>query len=272
MRVSIHITSKDRHSELALLLQSLRTQTFQDFDIIILDDASGTPIISCHFLMALVYRLKLEGHRIKFLRNDFSNGVCAARQRLIDEDTFFNRLVLRLDDDCLPEPDYLQRLIGVINAGYDVATGVIPLLGSPEWKREPKFVCPVICKHTFDVEGNLVEHKDELGFCYTYSATLPCHQFRTNMLCKHEVLEKVKYPQTLSNVGFREELWISAQCWMNGFRIGCDTEAVAYHLATPSGGCRDPEYGFKVQLDDETTRKWLKEQFNAKGDFFGQKS
>lgn len=268
MRVSIHVANKDRHSELALLLQALRNQTFQAWDIIILDDASGTPLNHCHFLSVMINRLKMEGHKVKILRNEFSNGVCAARQRLIDEDTFFNHLILRLDDDCLPEPDYLLRLINVIGAGFDVATGVIPLLGHPEWKREVKFVEPIICQHSFDSEGNLVEFKDELGYCYLESRILPCHQFRTNALFKREVLEKVRYPQTLSNVGFREELWISAQCWLNGFKIGCDTGAVAYHIQAPSGGCRDTEYGFKVQLDDETTRKWLKEQFNAKGDFF----
>ena len=99
MRTTIHVTSKDRHSELALLIQSLRTQTNKDWDIMILDDASGTPVTACHFLMSLLNRIKLEGHCVQLIRNEMSYGVCRARQLLIDKDEFNNPLTCRLDDD-----------------------------------------------------------------------------------------------------------------------------------------------------------------------------
>lgn len=266
-RISIQITSRDRATEVAVLLQALRTQTEQNFDIIVLDDASGTPLMSFYFIQSLLNRLKLEGHKIKTLRNDFSQGVCAARQRLIDEDDFENEFSLRLDDDCIPEPDYLEKLINVIEAGYDIATGVIPSLAYPEFKREVKYVKPIICKHTLDKEGNLIENKDELGFCYIEQEIIQCHQFRTNCLFKSEILKKVKYPQTLTKVGFREELWISFQAIILGYKIAAHTGAIAYHFQTPSGGCRDQEYGQKVQLDEETTRAWIKKQFEKHGNF-----
>jgi glycosyltransferase involved in cell wall biosynthesis len=256
MRVTIHITTKDRATEVAMLLQSLRTQTFEDWDLILLDDASGTPLISFQFIQSIINRLKLEGHRIKILRNDFSKGVCSARQRCIDEDTYDNDYVLRLDDDCLPEFDYIQKLLWVLqDYKFDIATGVIPLISVPEFKRGK--TPELICEHKVDSKGNL-SAKDELGYCYLNRGVVPCHQFRTNALFKKEVLEKVKYPINLSNVGFREELHISFQALLNGFRIGCDTGAVAYHLQTLSGGCRDPDYSAKVALDHETTMKWVK--------------
>jgi len=75
-RISIHITTKDRHSEVAILLQSLRTQTYQAFDIMLLDDGSGTPLTTHHPTMSLINRLKLENHKIKIIRNDQNNRCC----------------------------------------------------------------------------------------------------------------------------------------------------------------------------------------------------
>ena len=39
-KIAVLINNRDRPTELALLLQSLRTQTHKEFDIFILDDCS----------------------------------------------------------------------------------------------------------------------------------------------------------------------------------------------------------------------------------------
>ena len=69
------INVKDRPSELALLLQSLRTQTFQNFDVMILDDCSGTPLVNYHFFNCLINRLKQENHKVFIKRTEFSEGI-----------------------------------------------------------------------------------------------------------------------------------------------------------------------------------------------------
>jgi len=66
-RISIHVCNRERHSELALLLQSLRTQIYQNWDVVILDENS-TPIISNHFLMNLIARIRLEGHGVNIVK------------------------------------------------------------------------------------------------------------------------------------------------------------------------------------------------------------
>ena len=83
-RLVIHICSKDRATEVALLLQSLRTQTFTDWNLLILDDASRVPLQQFYFINYLIQRLKLEGHDVKILRNEISAGVSMARQTLVD--------------------------------------------------------------------------------------------------------------------------------------------------------------------------------------------
>ena len=266
-RTSIHIANKDRHTELGLLLQSLRTQSYQNFDIIILDDASGMAVTQCYFLNALFNRMRLENHKIKIIRNDISFGCCYARNKCIEEDDFDNLYTLRLDDDVILEPDYIEKLMNVIESGYDMATGVVPLLLHPEIKREIKFAKPIINEHKFDKEGNLILQKDELGYCYIEDEILPTHQFRTNCLYKSEINKKIKYEENLTSVAFREEGFFSFKAILEGYKIGVHTGATAYHLQTLSGGNRRKDYNDCVKIDDETFKKWCKKQFEKNGDF-----
>jgi GT2 family glycosyltransferase len=270
-RVTIHVATRDRATEVSLLLEALRTQSYQDWDLIILDDQSGTQLNQFHFFNALISRIKLEGHKVKILRNDISTGVCGARNKLIESDDFDNKYVLRLDDDCIPRWDYISDLVSLIeNKKCGMVTGVIPLLMYPEIVRSKDNVKDdVICRHTFDSEGNLTERKDELAYCYEEGIPYKrCHQFRTNVLYLKEITDKgVRYPSNLSRTGFREELYFSFQAQILGYQIWADLNAVAYHLQTPSGGTRCQEYNQNVQLDEETCNNWVKEQYKKHGDF-----
>ncbi|MEK6878491.1 MAG: glycosyltransferase, partial [Nanoarchaeota archaeon] len=205
MRISIHITSRDRLTEILLLLQSLRTQTYQEFDIFILDDASGTPYQIDHKFNCLIVLLKQEGHYIKVIRNNQSNGVCYARNLLITNDTLNNPLTFRCDDDVILERDYIEKLLKVIDNGYDIATGVVPTILAPVFERETKFVMPVISRIGFNKDGEMDYIGDDLGFQYLEEVILPSHHFRTNALYKSEINKKISYEKGLSPVGFREE-------------------------------------------------------------------
>ena len=90
MRVSLHIATRDRTSELALLLQSLREQTFQDWDLVIVDGSKPKPFWEyCKFLNDLVTRIKCEGHGVQLLRDD-GIGVCQARNKMLEQDKWKN--------------------------------------------------------------------------------------------------------------------------------------------------------------------------------------
>lgn len=268
-KIDIQILTKDRHSELGLLLQSLRSQTYQNFDIFILDDASGAPITSCYFINYLLTRMKLENHRVFIFRNNVSFGCCSGRNRLIDESNKIGEgeLCLRTDDDVILEKDYIEKLVSVIDAGYDIASGVIPQISIPEIKRETKFVKPIINMKEFDNEGNLIKYADDCGCCFIEDEIIPTTEFRTNALYKKEVQKAVRYPDNLSYVAFREEAFFSLRAILNGFKIGIRTGAVAYHLICPSGGNRCQDYPEKVKLDNETFYKWCKEKFINNGNF-----
>ncbi len=266
-RISIHIATKDRFSEMGLLLQSLRTQTYQEFDLVIYDTSRPAPITSCSFIDALLKRLKLENHRLRYAFGQ-PDGVCRARNACIQLDDFDNELILRCDDDVILENDYINKLVKTINKGYDLASGVVPLLSYPEKEREVKYIKGIINKHELDGEGNLIKNNDECGYCYDEERIIPTHQFRTMALYKRH--KELNYPSHLSPVGFREEGFFSIKAMLLGYKLAVNTGAKAYHLQAGSGGCRYPNYRELVISDDLEFRKWLKNKFIEKGDFLNK--
>jgi hypothetical protein len=270
-RITIMIATRDRHSEIALCIQGLRTQSFQNWDLIIADE-SQTPIQNCHFLMYLINRIKLEGHKVKLIRNNLLNGVCYIRNLLIKENDFNNTYSARIDDDVILESDYLQKMITGLELGYDIMSGVTPHMASPQWERQPELIGKVINDIELDSNGNISKYNDDCGMCYDTkdSIILPATNFRSCAVYKSELETDIKYPDNLSFVGFREELWFSIKAILLNKKIGVDISARAYHFITPSGGCRFPDYPQKVQQDEETTRKWIAQKYNDKGDFIAE--
>jgi len=235
------ICLKDRPTEVSLLLQSIRTQTYKEGDIFILDDQSGTPLQSYHFFNCVLNRLKLEGHKVFIKRTEFPHGVSKARQACVDwaRDTTNYTHLLRVDDDVILEPDYVERLFKVLEKGYDMASGVTVPMIIPIIKRDPKYVGKIINRVILDDEGNYILNGDDCGHEYTESVILPAHHFRSCALYKSEIHDKANYlPTTLGMHGFREEQFFSYRILMAGFKIGVDTGAINYHQLTPSGGER----------------------------------
>jgi hypothetical protein len=268
-RITIQIATRDRHSEVGFLLQSLRTQSFQAFDIMIADE-SQTPIQNCYFLNMLFARLQQEGHKIKLIRNDVPKGVCGIRNLLIESNDFDNEYSARFDDDVILEPDYLISMVRGLKMGYDLMSGVTPNMPTAEWERQPEILGNMINKLSLDKDGKIIEYTDDCGYSYETKNQyiLPATNFRSNAVYKAKLEQDgIRYPDNLSPVGFREELWFSLKAILKGYKLGVDISAKAYHFQTPSGGCRFPDYPQKVQQDQATTEKWIKLMFDDYGDF-----
>ena len=239
--LAVLINVRDRPTEVSLLLQSLRTQTYRKFDIFILDDMSGTILNNYHFFNCMITRLKLEDYNIFLKRTEFPHGVSRARQAIVDYALSKGdyKYTLRVDDDIILNSDYIERLFKVIDKEYDIASGITTPMTGPVFKREPKYLNGIVNRVILDKDGNHIMNGDDCGWTYTESVILPAHHFRSCALIKREVHEKVKYyPTKFSKHGFREEQIFSYNALMNGFKIGVDTDAINYHLMAPSGGER----------------------------------
>ncbi len=259
MKLAILINCKDRASELALLLQSLRTSNYQDFDVYILDESS-TPLGNYHFMNCITTLLKQENHKV-FIKANKSNGVTHARQTLVDlvrKMPFGYEYYLRLDDDCIVQPDYIDQLFEVIKEGYDLASGVtVPCQPCP--KRDPKHLNGIINRVKLDKSGNHKVNGDDCGMPYTDKQILPAHHFRSCALYKSEIHDKANYlPTRLSPKGFREEQIFSYRLQLAGYKIGVNTYAINYHQMTPSGGCRYPNSEALVKQDQEMFEEFTK--------------
>jgi len=240
METAILINVKDRPTEVTLLLQSIRTQTYKKFDIFILDDGSGTDLHNYHFFNCIINRLKQENHKVFFKRTEFPHGVSKARQRVVDWALESNyKYFLRVDDDVVLEPDYIEQLFEVIDCGYDLASGMTVSMIRPTFKRDPKFLNGIVNRIILDKDGNYIFNGDDCGLEYTEKQILPAHHFRSCALYKTKIHKKANYlPTKLGMHGFREEQIFSYRILMAGFTIGVNTKAVNYHQMTPSGGER----------------------------------
>lgn len=268
-KVDIMICTKDRPTELAMLLQSLRTQTFQDFDVYIFDDRSGVPIQNFHFMQMIVNRMKLENHVVTIWRNNIPYGVTRLRKIMADKimEVGTGNCILRLDDDNLLQPDYIERLIKVLDAGYDIASGVVPACGYSFIKRDSKYVEPFISDVKLNDKGEIVYFGDDCGMEYLDNKIIPSVNFRSMALIKKEVHKDVSYEDNLGFCSYREEQWFSFRALLKGYKIGVDTGAVAYHLMTPSGGERTNEYTTGLQNNHNLLNEFCKKTFKEKGDF-----
>lgn len=270
-RITIAIGTKDRPTEIGLLLQSLRTNTFQNWDVLICDDASTTPIYNYYFLTTMFNRLKIEGHDVKVFRNNTSQGICAMRNqcaKLAIEKFPLNTHILRIDDDTIAEPTFLERLIEVLDEGYDLASGITPPMAGPDWGRETKFIEPIINRVVLDELGNFIINGDDCGFMYYDEKILPTHHFRSTSLYPisiHKDLD-IWYETNLTMSGMREEEFFSFRCILKGLKLGVHTGAVHWHLQTPSGGHR-PVAQDKHLQNQKILNRWVKAKVQEHGDF-----
>jgi GT2 family glycosyltransferase len=268
-KVDIMICTKDRPSEVGLLLQSLRSQTFQNFDIYIFDDRSGQPIQNFNFIQAIINRLKLENHCVTIWRNDIPFGVTRLRQMMVERilEVGNGDCILRLDDDNLLEPDFIEKLVETIDAGYDIAGCLVPHCTFPFIKRETKYAKPFIGNIEMNDNGEITLFNDDCGIEYITKEIIPSPTFRSMALMKKEVHQKVKYEDNLGFCSYREEQFFSFRAILAGFKIAVNTGAIAYHLATPSGGERTEPYQKGIVTNHELLNKWCKKQFEEHGDF-----
>lgn len=273
-KIAIQIASKDRATEVGLLLESLRHQTYQSFDIFVLDDGSNVPLTNFYFIQYIAHRMKIEGHNITFIRNNEPSGVSNARQQLVDkvmEEDYKYKYLARIDDDSVCDEYFLEELLKGIEAGYDLVGSVVPNLVGPDFKRDIKNVEPIIGYVELDDKGEINYFGDDCGLQYYENKILPTVHFRSTCLYKRELHEQgVDYNNRLSKHGFLEEAIFSFKAILKGFKLGINTNAINWHLNTPSGGERNTTNmtGFNKKIFDETVKRMFEDNGNFIEDYY----
>lgn len=141
-----------------------------------------------------------------------------------------SEIVWRVDDDCIPEPDVLAKLLHILKDHHDVGavggrilTSPLPTLaGVPDILRPTGKIADVLWAQNTqwfaDTPRGDVEH---LHCSFAYRARI-CN-----------------YNPHLSPVAHREETMFTYEFIRAGYRVFFEADAVTWHLKQPSGGIRN---------------------------------
>lgn len=113
-QVTVIVPVKDRESLLRGLLDALDTQTYTDFETIVVDDGStdGSGETARSRVVA--------GRKVRVLDGG-GKGAVAARTLGVERSK--GAILAFTDSDCTPRADWLQRGVAAINSGADAANG-----------------------------------------------------------------------------------------------------------------------------------------------------
>ncbi|WKZ29523.1 MAG: glycosyltransferase family 2 protein [Patescibacteria group bacterium] len=130
-RISVHIVAWNHARVLRDAVESLRAQTFKDFTLTVVDNASSdgsVDVVRAGFPEATVLR--------NFKNLGFSHAhnqaVELARNRWADDDkkgrSSIDRYVLVMNPDIILQPDFLERLAGAIDGRFEIGSACGKLL------------------------------------------------------------------------------------------------------------------------------------------------
>lgn len=243
----------------------MRRQTYTNWDIIIVDGSLPNPCIVNKSINDILTRLKTEGHDVIFVREEIPQGVCQARNLAIESDFTGNQFICRIDEDSISNPDYLEKLVKMMeDPTVGAAGGVVPLYGSDIIYRDSSKI-NVINKIILDENGNVLQLGDECWAGYIPDRIIPTHHLRSSFIFRREVLGKIKekfgfggFATDYSKVGFREESDFCLKVLSCGYKMLVDTSAINFHLQAASGGTRHPDYNEQVIIADDHFRRKIR--------------
>lgn len=230
----------------AMNLMSLHNQTFQDFDIMVIDDCSPDCIISEHPLVDnITKRLKDEDHMVHHIRMDENRGICWARKIVTENIHTKWNYCFDLNDDHFLEPNCLKLMMDTIKNSFKVGCvgSATPMVfwdwvqltrQWEDWKGKINII-------TKELDGTPKLHRgidylylDEKGKVITKPFEVAhCSQFiyRTGIVNVRDLPE-------YSKVGFTEETDFSLRFRKAGFRCYHQPNALNWHMLSPKGGIR----------------------------------
>ena len=132
-RVSVVVPVHNRRALLRGLLDALAAQTFDDFEVVVVDDGSddGSAEEAEHDARA--------GHPVRVVRTARAGAVAARRTGVA---AARGELLAFTDSDCIPHPQWLEEGVAALDAGADVANGAtrpsgpVGLLDHSVWSGE----------------------------------------------------------------------------------------------------------------------------------------
>ncbi len=258
MRIGIGIPTKNRPEYLAIILCCLLHQTHKEWDLVLVDDGDDVPIDEQRNwqLQCLLREIKRQGHTTAIIPGDQAGPPQAHSLALRH---LQHEWVLRLDDDLMPEPNYIEKLCQALVYGdgqsLGAVGGIYPYLEDVRYFEDyPLDVRSASLLERFDTKVQASLHRTARVF--------EVRHLYSSFLYRRELVERLGFPTCYSELGHREETDISLRIRHSGFRLLVAADAIAWHFHAPGGGIRSFKDAARLREQDEVVftqrcKSWL---------------
>lgn len=241
-RILCAIPTKDRYDMLYHCLQAVAMQTVKPDKLIIYDDGKREDMrespIGNHIIKLLSDR-EIDWEVV------YTPGIGQHIAHQMANVSGYD-LVWRLDDDTIPEPNVLEKLLSHMLPTVGAVGGAVYEPGNIVLGGSSKI-------EDFFNDSNLqwgpnqgIHDVDHLYSSFLYRAGI------------------VNYKSKMSNVSFHEETIFSYRLKLLGYRLIVDTNIKTYHFKSSSGGCRDKNNQWAYEWDQQEFMKIVEEEWGIK--------
>lgn len=208
--VSVIILNWNRKDDVSETLRRLQSQTFKNFETIVVDNASIDG--SVNYIRENYPEVRIVALKKNYALAGFNFGMQKAN----------GELFIHFASDAIPRKDVIEKHVEKLKANLDLG---VSCPSTYEWESK-KYQGP----------NRALEGDDILGYRVTY--------FDGNGIClRREVFEKVGgYSQDYFIC--LEELEWAVRMLESGFDIRCFTDIVVYNKKSEKGGSQRNRYGF----------------------------
>jgi len=278
-RLTVGIPTKDRGIELAILLQSLMYQTFQDWDLIIVNDCVSNLLYENSTLQGLFKVLGDQGHDVKIINGPRKGPQYGGQIILQNSQT---ELILRLDDDVALQPNFIEELVRTFD---DPNTGMAgPIYLNPQKPARDQMLDPNMSLEAIKEIGKVKWEGNNLFLTgwnqagiHPTKTPVETEHLNSGFMYRREAGLKIGgYFLDLSIAGHREESDFSYRIFREGYKLYVVPAAIAYHYHPMFGGIRETagQFHAKSNWDSdekkflERMEKWLPKSTQFKDDIF----
>lgn len=245
--VTACVSTKDRYTTtLGLCISAIATQIHKPDKLLIYDDGEQLDLRELPPFDGLFKMLDEQGIGWEVLRTP-RKGQVANHQHALDNVT--TDLIWRVDDDEIPMPDCLEKLLACMVDGVGAVAGLL---------HHPGGVSPL----PDYVDGSM--HDAQVGIHMQWfnfnSQPREVEHLTSTFLYRVDVGRKVGgYPRNLSTVGHREETIFSHSIRRAGWKLIVTPFAKTYHLRQSNGGIRSFNDTSLWEHDEHVFQSYLAE-------------
>jgi GT2 family glycosyltransferase len=241
----VTIFTYNRPEYVAANLLGLKGQTFNAFDIMIVDDASPQIVRENPMVANIISRLEDEGHKVYHHRMAENGGISKARKEATKNINKNWKYCFDLNDDHFLEPDCIEKMMATIT--MDEKIGVVgsctPMIF---WDRSTLIrnyddFKLKLNKITFNSGGGPEFNR---GVDYVYLkegrmiVTPITIDHASQFIYRTGIVSVEDLPSGYSNVGFTEETDFSLRFRKAGYLLMFQPNAINWHMLSPKGGIR----------------------------------